>query len=159
MESNNPLENGTVLREMIDRYMEEPSELRMLQLLDCLTDCQVVIPCNLRISEEDKKQFEGSKKGDKISLSSDLGFTPDNLIAPDGHRYLPIFSNVSRADQEYIKRFSVLRVYISDLMPIYDKIKGEAEGFVLDYDIGIKGGLIDLMKDFCQKKADGTFNK
>lgn len=68
------------------------------------------------------------------------------MIAPDGHRYIPIFSNESKGDPEYIKHFSQLHLYISDLMPIYDDIKGEAEGFLLDYDIGIQGELIEIMK-------------
>ena len=44
-------------------------------------------------------------------------------------------------------------------MPLYDDIKGEAEGFLLDYDIGIKGELIEIMKKMCEDKKSGEFYK
>ena len=37
-------------------------------------------------------------------------------------------------------------------MPLYDSIKGEAEGLLLDYDIGIKGESIEIMKRMCEDK-------
>lgn len=146
------LENGKVLQAMVDRFFEEQSEERMLQLLDCLTDCQVLIPCNARITEDNQKILDESKVGDIIQLADELGFTPDNLITPDGHRFIPIFSNEEKADPEYLKHFSSLKIYMSDFMPLYDNIKGEAEGFLLDYDIGIKGELIEIMKKMCEDK-------
>ena len=140
------LEDGSILQAMIARFHEEQSEDRMFQLLDCLTDCQVVIPCNARITEDNQKILEESEVGDTIHLSDEIGFTPDNLITPDGGRYIPIFSNEQKADQDYLSHFSKLHLYISDLMPMYDSIKGEAEGLLLDYEIGIKGELIEIMK-------------
>ncbi len=146
------LENGKVLQAMINRFVEEQSELRMLQLLNCLTDCQVLIPCNVRITKDNQKILEESKVGDTVQLVDEVGFTPDNLIAPDGRRFIPIFSNEEVADPKYLKHFSPLKIYISDLMPLYDNIKGEAEGLLLDYDIGITGELIDIMKKMCENK-------
>lgn len=157
MPDRKALEDGKVLRVMIDRLIEEPSDLRMIQLLNCLTDCQVAIPCNARISEANQEIMKNAKVGDEIKLQDELGFSPDNLITPDGHRYIPLFSNESKADPEYIKHFSVLHMYISDLMPHYDNIKGEAEGFLLDYDVGIMGENIDIMKKMCEQKKNGTF--
>ncbi len=153
------LEDGTALQVMIKRFIEERSELRMIQLLDCLTDCQVVIPCNARITEKNQNAFKNAEVGAVLKLEEKLGFTPDNLITPDGHRYIPIFSNETKANPEYIKHFSQLHLYISDLMPHYDNIKGEAEGFLLDYDIGIKGELIEIMKKMCEDKKSGEFYK
>ena len=66
------LENGKVLQAMVDRFFEEQSEERMLQLLDCLTDCQVLIPCNARITEDNQKILDESKVGDTIHLADDI---------------------------------------------------------------------------------------
>lgn len=159
MIDKNVLEDGKVLQVMIERFFEEQSGVRMFQLLDCLTDCQVVIPCKMRISDEDLKKLKSTKIGDEIKLNSELGFKPDNLITPDNHRYIPIFSNENKADAEYIKHFSCLHVYVSDIMKQYDNIKGEAEGFLLDYSIGIKGEVLDIMKKMCEEKENGTFTR
>ena len=159
MADKKALEDGKVLQVMVNRFFEEQSELRMIQLLNCLTDCQVVIPCNARISEENQKIMENANVGDELQLADDLGFTPDNLITPDGHRFIPIFSNEEKDNPEYLKHFSALHMYISDLMPHYDNIKGEAEGFLLDYDIGIMGEYIEVMKKMCEDKKNGTFGK
>lgn len=153
------LKDGKVLQAMENRFLEEQSEDRMLQLLDCLTDSQVIIPCNARISEKNKAILEGAKIGETISLADDMGFTPDNLIAPDGKRYIPLFSNENQADPEYLKHFSVLHLYVSDLMPMYDNLKGEADGFLLDYAVGIRGNLVDVMKKMCELKKSGEFYK
>ena len=147
------LENGKALQAMVNRFCEEQSKERMLQLLDCLTDCQVVIPCNARITKDNQKILEESKVGNTIQLADELGFTPDNLITPDGHRFIPIFSNEERADSEYLKHFSRLKIYISDFLPLYDNIKGEAKGLLLDYSIGIKDELIEIMKKMCEDKS------
>ena len=139
------LEDGTALQAMVNRFIEEQSELRMMQLLNCLTDCQVMIPCNMRLSEENQKILDNAKVGDELKCGEDLGFTPDNLIAPDGHRYIPIFSNGEKADPEYIKHFSQLHLYISDLMPLYDDIKGESFAFLRFFG-EVAGGIF-----FCER--------
>ena len=46
-----------------------------------------------------------------------------------------------------------------NIMATYDSIKGEAEGLLLDYDIGIRGNLIELMKQMCIDKKSGEFYK
>lgn len=153
------LKDGKVLQEMVNRFIEEPSNERMYQLLNCLTDCQVLIPCNARITENNQKIFEEAKVGDTITLADDLGFSPDNLISPDGHRYIPIFSNENKIDPEYAKHFSLLHLDVMNIMATYDSIKGEAEGLLLDYDIGIRGNLIELMKQMCIDKKSGEFYK
>lgn len=153
------LEDGKVLQAMIERFFEEQSNIRMMQLLDCLTDCQVVLPCNMRISDEDLKKLKDTRVGEEVRFDSELGFTPDNLITLDNHRFIPIFSNENIADPEYIKHFTCLHMYVSDIMKHYDNIKGEAEGFLLDYSIGIKGELIDVMKKICEEKENGTFTR
>ena len=76
------LENGKVLQAMVNWFCEETSNERMIKLLDCLTDCQVIIPCNARITKDNQKIMDESKAGDTIQLPDELGFTPDILIAP-----------------------------------------------------------------------------
>lgn len=54
------LEDGIALQKMVNFFFEEQSELRMMQLLNCLTDCQVMIPCNMRLSEENHKILDNA---------------------------------------------------------------------------------------------------
>ena len=115
-ERKKALEDGNVLGIMIDRFIQDQTGLKMFQLLNCLTDCQVAIPVNMRIPEEVQNQMKSAKIGDEISLKSDMGFTPDNLIMPDGKRFLPIFSKEEKEEDQRNQKpckMCILHIYKS----------------------------------------------
>ena len=124
------LKSGKVLIIMKERFLNNRTRETMLQFMDCLTDCEVWVPMNLKIEEEDANQFKNCQVGDVVELKNDMRMRPD-WLKNGGKLFFPIFSNVEEATEAYSKNFSWINMDISRVISFFES-KPEATGIVLD---------------------------
>jgi len=123
------LENGNVLRMLVEQFVNAPCEKYYVAVLRCLRDSFIVIPGNIEISDADMNAFLKAKKGDMVTTREQMKFVPDILRNGDEF-FLPVFSS---ADQmgEYGNRFSKMERHFFDAMR-YANGKENVCGIVLD---------------------------
>lgn len=149
------LESGKVLIYLKERFLNKPTQEHILQLFDCLTDSDVWVPMNMNISEESKQKFINTKVGEVVSLDEDLRLKPDYLA--DGEDlYLPIFSNVEQAEEEYRSYFNWINLDISQCFDLISNTT-KCKGIILDFrnnSLIIKDELLKVLKDINTYKQE-----
>lgn len=108
------LENGDVLRQLVEQLKNKPCEKHYVAVLRCLRDSFIWIPGDIRISEADQEEILRKKEGDTFSPQQDMKFVPATLRNDDGF-YLPVFSNQEQMG-EYGDHFSKLERHFFDAM-------------------------------------------
>ncbi len=114
MISKKAMENGDLLRHLIEHFYEEQSQLNITALLTCLRDSDVYVPINISEKED----------------ASGMEMRPDLLLS-NGELFFPAFSNPEQMGDEYGSRFSKVK------MSFLNVITSAAE------DIRIKGIVVD----------------
>lgn len=156
------LKSGNVLRGLKDRFLDNPKVENISPLLACMIDSDLYVPMNLNISVEDAKTFKNSKVGDKVSLKNKMKMRPDWLKNEDesDDLFLPVFSSVDEATEEYNKNFSWINLSLDECIE-FVKSNDKCIGIVLDAytkPFVITGDLLkileDTLKDFRKNEED-----
>ena len=123
------LENGDILRQLVEQLKNKPCEKHYVAVLRCLRDSFIWIPGNIRISEMDTAEILRKKEGDTFSPQQDMKFVPDFLQNGDEF-FLPVFSNQEQMG-EYGDHCSKLERHFFDAMRLALGWE-EVSGIVLD---------------------------
>ena len=123
------LENGDILRQLVEQLKNKPCEKHYVAVLRCLRDSFIWIPGNIRISEMDTAEILRKKEGDTFSPQQDMKFVPDFLQNGDEF-FLPVFSNQEQMG-EYSDHCSKLERHFFDAMRLALG-REEVSGIVLD---------------------------
>ena len=123
------LENGDILRQLVEQLKNKPCEKHYVAVLRCLRDSFIWIPGNIRISEMDTAEILRKKEGDTFSPQQDMKFVPDFLQNGDEF-FLPVFSNQEQMG-EYGDHCSKLERHFFDAMRLALG-REKVSGIVLD---------------------------
>ncbi|MBO5306972.1 MAG: SseB family protein [Lentisphaeria bacterium] len=123
------LENGDILRQLVEQLKNKPCEKHYVAVLRCLRDSFIWIPGDIRISEMDTAEILRKKVGDTFSPQQDMKFVPDFLQNGDEF-FLPVFSNQEQMG-EYGDHCSKLERHFFDAMRLALG-REEVSGIVLD---------------------------
>ena len=108
------LENGNVLRMLVEQFDNAPTEQHYIAVLRCLRDSFIWIPGNIKISDADENFLKNAKEGDTFTPEQDMRFVPDILQNGDEF-FLPVFSNAEQMG-EYGTHFSKIEKHFFDAM-------------------------------------------
>lgn len=154
------LENGNILRMLVQQLGNKPCENHYVAVLRCLRDSFVWIPGNIQICEADTAAILRKKEGDTFSPQQDMKFVPTVLRNGDEF-FLPVFSNMEQMG-EYGNSFSKLERHFFDAMRLALG-KEEISGIVLDPftspcvvlkgDFDFVGNLPSMLKQSGQKRG------
>jgi TPR repeat protein len=123
---NSTLESGNVLAYLLRNFADNRTNKNAFAILRCLRDSSVIIPCTMRISDEDMKQFINSKVGNIVQPTSDIGMKPDILINNDTQeRFFPVFSQDKQIPDDYRSHFHYLQmafIEVCDMLKNYKDV-------------------------------------
>ena len=127
------LKDGKVLRALRDRFLENTTLENLSSLFKCLIDSDLYVPMNLNIMDEDIEILKSSKVGDEISLKNEIRMKPDWLKTriEAEELFLPIFSSIDEAPEEYSKNFSWINLPLDDCI-LFVRNNKKCVGLVLD---------------------------
>ena len=108
------LQNGNILRMLVERFDNEPTKQHYIAVLHCLRDSFIWIPGNIQISDVDTEAIMGSKTGETFTSQQDIRFIPDILQNGD-ELFLPVFSNAEQMG-EYGNHFSKVEKHFFEAM-------------------------------------------
>ena len=122
------LENGNVLVYLLRHFHENRSHESASAVLRCLRNSFVLVPCSLRIDDDDADMIINSKIGDIVHVNNEIGMRPDILINNETQeRLFPVFSQYEQIPDDYGVHFSYLNMHfvdVCDWFKQYDDVSG-----------------------------------
>jgi len=86
------LKDGEELRLLVARARNHGSDDHYLEVLCCLRESKVIVPCDIGMSDADIQLFSNAKAGDVISPHESLHVVTGSIKSGE-KSYLPVFSN------------------------------------------------------------------
>ena len=125
------LEDGKLLRKLIVEYKKDSTnEGKLLNILQCLSDSYIWIPCNVEFdNQEDIEKFTSGKAGDTISPEGNIHLKPDILKNGEAF-FFPVFSSAEEMG-EYGENFSKIEKHFFEAASLSNSHK-ETVGIVID---------------------------
>lgn len=133
------LKDGKILKSAVHRFVTNRNEDNFLTVLEILRDSEVLVPCNMIMSDEDQKAIEdmihdtdqlSDLVGKEITNKNEIRMIPDILHSGERY-YFPIFS--SREEMgEYGEGFSTMQSNILDVIPLARNNQQKLNGIVLN---------------------------
>ena len=123
--------DGKLLRKLILEYKKDSTnEEKLLNILQCLRDSYIWIPCNIEFdNKDDIEKFASGKIGDTISPKGNIHLKPD--ILRNGETFfLPVFSSAG-AMGEYGENFSKIEKHFFEAASLSNGHE-ETVGIVID---------------------------
>lgn len=111
------LENGNVLRALVEQFNNEKTEQHFVAVLRCLRDSFVWIPCNVKMSNADEKKFAYAHKGDTLSTDNEIHLVPD-ILQNGNDFFFPVFSNCEQMGEDYGSHFSKIEKHFFEAMSL-----------------------------------------
>ena len=109
-------------------------------ILRIIRDSYFVIPCKMRINEEDKEKFINVKVGDTVTTKGDIGMTPDILINNETQeRVFPVFSQYEEIPKDYRKQFHYMKMHFTDVCELAKNYNVQAiviDPFTVSFTLG-----------------------
>jgi len=104
------LESGDALVRFLHNFEQERTSENAMFVLQCLRDSVVIIPCTLRMSDEDAEQIKKSAEdGSIVQTKDEIGMKPDFLIDQNTQELVfPVFSQSEQIPPDYGANFSNL---------------------------------------------------
>ncbi len=134
------LEDGSMLKEAVEKFQAERNEPNFLDVLEILRDSYVWIPCYAILSEEDQERIKKmcDENGDDLSdlvgkefTNGDaIRFIPDILQHGDEY-FFPVFSSAEEMG-EYGDRFSKLQRHSLEALALATNNEKNVAGIVLN---------------------------
>lgn len=124
------LENGNVLRFLVDRFNKDQTDENFISVFRCLRDSFIWIPCNLEMSDADMEMFTNVSAGDVVKTTGDIKLVPDTLKNGD-YLFLPVFSNCEQMGEDYGNHFSKVEKHFFEAMSMA-MAREDICGIVLD---------------------------
>ena len=98
------LNNGRVLKILIEEFANDRTKDNLIPVLHCLRDSFVWIPGTMRLSNDDAEKFINSRAGDTITTNNVMKFEPD-ILQNGEDKFYPVFSSIEEMG-EYGNNFS-----------------------------------------------------
>jgi len=100
--SRGTLESGKVLQALADNFINNRTEETGLAFLHCLRDSVLWVPTTVRFSERDEEELlKHLEVGYEFTTQDEVRMKPDILLAPDGTKWYPLFSNKDEVVGDY----------------------------------------------------------
>ena len=134
------LEDGSLLKEKIGRYLSEQTERSFLNILSVLQESWVYIPCSAVMGDADQKKIEEMVSAHKDDLSAMKGqsFTSDDPVRmiPDilqsGEEYFfPVFTSIEEMG-EYGDGFSKIARPVQEALALAKNNEKNVAGLVIN---------------------------
>ena len=123
------LNNGRVLKILIEEFANDRTKDNLIPVLHCLRDSFVWIPGTMRMSNDDAEKFINSRAGDTITTNNVMKFEPD-ILQNGENKFYPVFSSVEEMG-EYGNKFSKVERHFLEAMS-YANGKKETVGIVVN---------------------------
>ena len=134
------LEDGSMLKEAVEKFQADRNEANFLDILEILRDSYVWIPCYAVLSEEDQKRIQkmcdetgedlNDLIGKEFTNADAVRFIPDILQHGDEY-YFPIFSTAEEMG-EYGNHFSKLQRHFLEALTLATNNEKNVSGIVLN---------------------------
>ncbi len=118
--------DGKLLQKAIHNYLENSEGDALFELLQVLRDCDVWIPCNVILGEEDQKMWDellSSTKddpdaliGQTVTSKQEMRFVPD-ILENNGKKFFPAFATEEDMG-EYGEGFSKIQQSFMDVIAL-----------------------------------------
>ena len=135
MVTRKTLEDGKVLKVLVDNFLNNRNEKTLLPFLSCLRDSIVWVPVTPYFSERDEEQLLSHLEvGYEFKTEDPIRMKPDILEAPDGDKWFPIFSSEDEVVGEYKDlHFSYVPIRTLDCLNMAHNYESDGvKGIVLD---------------------------
>ena len=130
--SKEALQDGSILEQLIDRFIEDSTIENMHSIILCLVDSDLHIPMSPIISEEDQEQLNNAKVGEEITLKQEMRLKPDLLQDSENSQlYFPVFSNIDKVPKEYSDHFSWINMNLDTIVDFIENNK-DVSGIALN---------------------------
>lgn len=152
--SKETLKSGKVLEALLMRFRNDPSEENLFPVLNCLSDSDLLVPMNARITDSMKEEFLKAKKGDVITLNEELRMQPDILVNNDVY-FFPIFSSKEQINPDYEKNFSWISMDILECINLL-KSNDKANKFILNafsHQLVLDADLVSIIENIIKEKS------
>ena len=114
------LAGGEMLRELIKMFQASHTQVSLAGLLTCLRDSEVILPVKFG---DEAKELPGGQ--------SERSFKPCTVVADDGNKYMPIFSNAEQVDEAIKKNYTMAEMEFMECMTMAEKMTG-VNGIIID---------------------------
>ncbi|MBR3227045.1 MAG: SseB family protein [Erysipelotrichaceae bacterium] len=145
------LEDGSVLKEAIEKLKDSREEDDYLEVIELLRDSYVWIPCTAVLGNDDRQKLEDiakstdedfeSLKGTTFTNTEEIRMVPD-ILENNGDFYFPVFSSIEEAG-EYGRDFSFMEKHFLQAISLCENNEKNLKGIVVnafsDYFILEKG--------------------
>lgn len=135
------LENGQLLESMLDKYLEEPSYRRFIDILIVLKHSRIWVPCTSVLHEEDKRMLNDmidkdnngveSMIGEQFQFSHGFRMIPDILTNQSGNMFFPVFSQTDQSG-EYGLNFSFTNMNIDEVINLAKNNKKKPTAIIIN---------------------------
>ena len=134
------LEDGSLLKEKIGKYLETRTERDFLNIMPVLEDSWVYVPCTAIMSDADQKKIEdmvlGHKddleaiKGETFTSNDPIRFIPDILQKGDEF-FFPVFTSEEEMG-EYGNGFSKIAQHMQNVLVVAQNNEKKVSGIVIN---------------------------
>lgn len=125
------LEDGKLLKKLMDNFSEEESVDSFRAVLLCLRDSYVWVTGALDIPEDEGVSLVNSVPGEEIANLDSFNFIPDVLETEDRDVFLPVFLSLDEVDESFAEGSSILEKHFVEVMDIAECIDSLA-GIIID---------------------------
>ena len=127
------LKSGNILVSLIEKYNKEDNENsknNFRGVLRCLRDSTVIVPLNVKLSDEDIEKIKNSNGRYFVSISNDINIAADIIESNDGDKYFPVFSQKAQIPIKYGKNFNLLPIEFTTVIELAKT--HDVKGIVVD---------------------------
>lgn len=127
----NIFEDGTLISQMRNRFISEPSAENLSALLFCLKDASVFVSMTVELSKSDADKIcEDAGEGD-VECSSAVRMKPDIMKDAEGKMYFPVFTEKRMMPEDYTNGYTSVRLPFVECLDMAHEV-GNLEGLVMD---------------------------
>ncbi len=125
------LASGEVLCGFVIRFINNRTKENMFSLLSCLRDSNLFVPANVTANAENI-DLEGNKANPVMfPAKSSITIKPQYYKGADGFVYMPVYTRMENARQEYLKGASLVNMPYENCLELL-KASEDCTRFVLD---------------------------
>ena len=121
------LEDGAVLRSLIELYNKNGDRKTYAMILQCLRDSYVYVPCKITVNGE---LLNGIYEDD-FSRNDEVVIEPDFLYSENQDKFFPVFSSEEFLPVDRISEMSGLRKHFMDVVDWVNEIR-DVDGILVD---------------------------
>lgn len=130
-EKTNFFEDGTLIAEMRNRFISEPSAENLSALLYCLKDATVFVSMAVELTDFDTDKLSEGNGAENVECTSDVKMKPDIMKDAEGKMYFPVFTEKRMMPEDYSNGYTSVNIPFVECLDMAHEI-GNLEGLVID---------------------------